>query len=448
MRLSTEESQENDEQLEDIKKKFIYQTEKMRLLLEVPIERRNKAICQDIAQIAGEIQFLKQYRDKPNFLDLCKHLFLKTYNKREYIFQQGETGDAFYVILSGSVKVYIEEPTEFRNFMQLKEIAILQKGDAFGEISLLYNSKRTAAVMAAEKSDLIILTKENFEEYLKNDSKQEMQTANLNKLIQFLEKVPIFKMFSKSLLVQICTKCTIEHYSSQQILIKQGTEPSNMYIIKQGCVKVIRKIKLNYGSMTSREELMQKKQDLFYDIDELSDYDVFGDYAILNEIESDCSYITAIPCQIITISSFNVRKLLPMDIVQIYKSQLKRYPDDEDLQYLFEEKERWNHYKRKLIRNIKIEKQNKKGFDLRLRLPELKTKELSPPINIVDIKTSDSRIYFKFLESKISPLADSKKKVSQLTQVGFNSQIIKDLELSQAQQAFQRKLKKLQYKKY
>lgn len=55
--------------------------------------------------------------------------------------------------------------------------------------------------MAAEKSDLIILTKESFEEYLKNDNKQEMQTSNLNKLIQFLEKVPIFKQFSKSLLV-------------------------------------------------------------------------------------------------------------------------------------------------------------------------------------------------------------------------------------------------------
>lgn len=37
--------------------------------------------------------------------------------------------------------------------------------------------------MAAERSDLIILTKENFEEYLKNDTEKSMQTANLNKLI-------------------------------------------------------------------------------------------------------------------------------------------------------------------------------------------------------------------------------------------------------------------------
>jgi cAMP-dependent protein kinase regulator len=66
--------------------------------------------------------------------------------------------------------------------------------------------------------------------------------------------------------------------------------------------------------MTSREDT-QKSKDLFYDIDELGDYDVFGDYAILNETESDCSYITSIPSIIIVISTFNVKKLMPMDII-------------------------------------------------------------------------------------------------------------------------------------
>lgn len=64
--------------------------------------------------------------------------------------------------------------------------------------------------------------------------------------------------------------------------------------------------------MTSREDTQKT---LFYDIDELGDYDVFGDYAILNEAESDCSYITAIPSSIIVISAFNVKKLMPMDVI-------------------------------------------------------------------------------------------------------------------------------------
>ena len=70
-----------------------------------------------------EIKFLSQYKDKPEFLDLCRYLYVKTYEKRQYIFKQGDQGDAFYIILNGSVKVYIDEPTEYKNFMQLKEIA-------------------------------------------------------------------------------------------------------------------------------------------------------------------------------------------------------------------------------------------------------------------------------------------------------------------------------------
>lgn len=88
--------------------------------------------------------------------------------------------------------------------MQLKEIAQLNKGDAFGEISLLYNSKRTATVIANEKSDLIVLEKEAFSEYIKtlnNETSTEMKTVHLNKLLLFLESLPVFAMFNKDLLV-------------------------------------------------------------------------------------------------------------------------------------------------------------------------------------------------------------------------------------------------------
>jgi CRP-like cAMP-binding protein len=44
----------------------------------------------------------------------------------------------------------------------LKEVGTLVKGDAFGEVSLMYNSKRTATITANEKSDLIILEKSIF----------------------------------------------------------------------------------------------------------------------------------------------------------------------------------------------------------------------------------------------------------------------------------------------
>lgn len=80
----------------------------------------------------------------------------------------------------------------------------MKKGDAFGEISLLYNSKRTATVIANERSDMIVLEKDVFQELMKtlnNDEQHEMKTVHLNKLLLFLESLPVFALFNKDLLV-------------------------------------------------------------------------------------------------------------------------------------------------------------------------------------------------------------------------------------------------------
>lgn len=167
-----------------------------------------------------------------------------------------------------------------------------------------------------------------------------------------------------------------------------------MYIIKSGRVKAIKKIKMTLEEPIDalpRQIGSQKSegfvQEQYFEIDELGDGEIFGDYGLLTETESQCSYVTAITSEIISISSFHLKKIVPQDVLEVYVKSLKQYPEDKDLEYLYEEKRKWNEYKRKLVRNVQIEKQNKKGFDKRLRLPELKAKKLSAPINVVDIKT-------------------------------------------------------------
>ena len=66
--------------------------------------------------------------------------------------------------------------------MQLKEVGTLVKGDAFGEVSLMYNSKRTATINAHEKSDLIVLEKIVFQKYIKD-----IQNLKLSSVLVFLE---------------------------------------------------------------------------------------------------------------------------------------------------------------------------------------------------------------------------------------------------------------------
>ena len=34
------------------------------------------------------VHFLKDYKEKPEFFDLCRHLYLKTYEKKQCVFKQ------------------------------------------------------------------------------------------------------------------------------------------------------------------------------------------------------------------------------------------------------------------------------------------------------------------------------------------------------------------------
>lgn len=57
---------------------------------------------------------------------------------------------------------------------------------------------------------------------------------------------------------------------------------------------------------------------MYFEIDELGDGDIFGDYGVLNEEESECSYITSIPSEIVTISAFNLKMIVPAERLEAY----------------------------------------------------------------------------------------------------------------------------------
>ncbi len=76
----------------------------------------------------------------------------------EILFKENQAGDAFYIILSGSVEVYVEKIN--------KHLANLDSGSFFGELSLMLGLPRTATVKAREKTILFGINQENFKKLL------------------------------------------------------------------------------------------------------------------------------------------------------------------------------------------------------------------------------------------------------------------------------------------
>jgi len=94
---------------------------------------------------------------------IVKVLKEKTVPRKTIIFREGDPGDSFYIIHSGKIRVFLTGEDGVKT-----ELSVLGPGDSFGEMALLTQEPRSTDIEAIEESHLFILTKEKFDEALKD----------------------------------------------------------------------------------------------------------------------------------------------------------------------------------------------------------------------------------------------------------------------------------------
>lgn len=105
-------------------------------------------------QSKGKEDTLLVLKRIPLFQDLSRKelrqleriLHERTYKKDEVIFNEGEPGVGMYIIDSGEVRITLGS--------EQKVLAVLSKGDFFGEMALLLEAPRTASAIASKPSKL------------------------------------------------------------------------------------------------------------------------------------------------------------------------------------------------------------------------------------------------------------------------------------------------------
>jgi len=80
----------------------------------------------------------------------------QTFRPNSTIIKEGETGDTFYVIVQGGVRVLAQGLDE-----EAKEVARLGAGAFFGEMAVLNDEPRTASITAIGEVQCISFQKEN-----------------------------------------------------------------------------------------------------------------------------------------------------------------------------------------------------------------------------------------------------------------------------------------------
>ena len=76
--------------------------------------------------------------------------------KDNVIFYEGTSGNQMFVVLAGTIDLYSGK----------KKIATLRSGDMFGEMALINNEPRSATAVAAERSQLFVLSETAFDKLM------------------------------------------------------------------------------------------------------------------------------------------------------------------------------------------------------------------------------------------------------------------------------------------
>jgi CRP-like cAMP-binding protein len=96
--------------------------------------------------------------------DVVRIMEVKRLREGEKVFQEGDPGDAWYVISEGTARVVKEGAGGAR------EIARLTRGECFGEMAILDGSARSATVEASGDLTLFRFRRARFEDLLEQGS--------------------------------------------------------------------------------------------------------------------------------------------------------------------------------------------------------------------------------------------------------------------------------------
>lgn len=95
-------------------------------------------------------------------MSLAENLQILKFKKGERVVTQGDKSSAAYMVLSGSVRVFLKDGTK------IIELAELGEDEIFGETAIFSGEDYRANVEANEDCELYVITPESFHDMLKD----------------------------------------------------------------------------------------------------------------------------------------------------------------------------------------------------------------------------------------------------------------------------------------
>eukprot|EP00475_Leptophrys_vorax_P041362 TRINITY_DN7794_c0_g1_i1.p1 TRINITY_DN7794_c0_g1~~TRINITY_DN7794_c0_g1_i1.p1 ORF type:complete len:633 (+),score=161.90 TRINITY_DN7794_c0_g1_i1:131-2029(+) len=187
--------------------------------------------------------------------------------EHELLFEEDQTGDSLYILVSGALKLKTRESkSEKRRAVYVD----LEPGSCLGELCLLGEMRRTATCVASERCLLLELRKEDFSKL------QELAPEIANRIMHVLKDrmclqfqrydIPFFRAIPSQKYLLMGRLIEIVHMKKDEVVFKAG-EPADCFYI------------IGHGSVTIHHEVEEKSIELC----KLGAGNYFGELALVTE---------------------------------------------------------------------------------------------------------------------------------------------------------------------
>jgi CRP-like cAMP-binding protein/Fe-S-cluster-containing hydrogenase component 2 len=222
----------------------------------------------------------------------------------EAFVRQGEFGDSFFLLLEGRAAIEV-----IGDDGRAKEVARLKEGQYFGELALVGRGERRATVRARGRAEALELRKIHFEHHLKKFKavRQRLEDRYTHGALDaFIRQSRYFRELPAPELEELVGTATLESFSKDQVIAKEGEAAQKLYIVRLGFVRISRHTAVEDTAEAARGSGPQLKEEI---LAYLGPEDFFGDEEVSVGAQYGASAVAVEPVECMVVPRPTVWKL-------------------------------------------------------------------------------------------------------------------------------------------
>jgi ATP-binding cassette subfamily B protein len=244
----------------------------------------------DIRKFIRKLPFFSIYNDE-DIAGLIDSAELRSVSAGELVFDQGDTGDEYFIVYSGKIRI-LKKDEDGREI----NLGVRTKGEHFGETALITVKPRNAAARAVEDSVLLVISKEAFNKYI--FSRPELREyfdkfIRSTSIHRFLKSCTDLSAVSPKDLQALISNFKAKSFQEGEVVFRQGTAGDRFYLIEKGKLKVER-------WDGDRKEI----------INFLREGDFFGEKALIESTERAADVVCLTDCNLYSLSKENFEAII------------------------------------------------------------------------------------------------------------------------------------------